>query len=260
MRNPFTSWAVLCQVCLTLVWPASLRADGGQAGQATVVVPRLQGPLAPWQRPEPVTRPTLARPVTVNAGEGQAFLKRLSEDERTKLLREGVVLRQDARSQNRDADTSAISGYIRALAIFHQPKPLVYELMTQPSRLAEFLDDLDASETVRREEPLGELTKFTIEFLWIDIDFWIQHWFYPELSRYEWWLDTEHYDNDIDGNRGYWQLYALDATTTVGEYGVYVDTGIPIPRRWFERIQRRQIPAAMRQFQAFIDAGGVVAR
>lgn len=230
-------------------------------------IPALPGPIAEaWKRPAPLLVPPLASPATTIATlqtgrtEGEAYLATLSPAEREALLRDGVFMVQaedpDSPSATGEGDSAAIKGYIRAVALFQQPKQRTLELMLEPANLALFLEELDGAETVLRIPELGELTKFTIEFLWLDIDFWIQHWFYPELSRYEWYLDTVNFDNDIDGNRGFWQLYALDATRTIGEYGVMVDTGIPIPRRWFERIQRRQIPEAMAQFQAYIDSNG----
>jgi hypothetical protein len=42
----------------------------------------------------------------------------------------------------------------------------------------------------------------------------------------------------------------------VGEYGIQVDTGIPIPRRLMRHIQERRIPEAMREFQRYINSNG----
>ncbi len=210
-----------------------------------------------WHRPAPIAgRVVLA---TDDRTEGQVYLDRLPAEERQILMTEGVILVQqedpDSPSAGSNED-AAVRGYIRAMVIFDQPISRATELMFQPERLADFLEELDDAETIARQDGVGELTKFTIEFLWIDIEFHIQHWFFPDLNRYEWYLDNVHFENDIDGNKGYWQMYQLDDRRTIGEYGVQVDTGIPLPRKWIERIQRRKIPDAMNQFRRFIDSGG----
>lgn len=222
---------------------------------------------AAWVRPLPIHAPALATPATSGgpAGEGptegEVYLGTLAPEVREILLRDGVYLIQgedpDSPSAKGGAPAAAIKGYIRALALFRQPKERTLSLMLEPGKLAWFLEDLHGSRTVARVPDVGELTKFTVKFLWIDVSFWVQHWFYPEISRYEWYMDTVNFKNDIRDNRGYWQLYALDGGRTVGEYGIVVHTGIPIPRSWFERIQRRRIPGAMEQFQRYIDSGGV---
>ena len=235
--------------------------------QEFVVDPgRLPGPDASWDgaRPEPLKREALASPgnvapiPTVNGQtEGARFIASLPAAERSALLRDTYVLIPSTSDmESAQGDDDSVKGFIRALAIFEQPKQTAMNLMFEPEKLALFLSDLDAAKTVRREDGLGELTKFSVAFLWWDIDFWIQHWFYPELGRYEWFIDKKHFENDIEFNAGFWQLYALDATRTVGEYGVQVDTGIPIPRRMFERIQRRAIPGALDQFQKYINSNG----
>jgi len=212
-----------------------------------------------WQRPAPLIRPEYARPVSNTKidgrYEGELFLASLPAEQRKTLLRDGSVLYgEDDKPASKSKD-GGIKGFIKAVAIFNQPKQDTLALMTQPQKLVLFLDSLDKAQTVSRND-VGEITQFSVDFLWWEIDFWIQHWFYPELSRYDWYLDTKNFDNEIDGNKGFWQLYALDENRTVGEYGVYVDTGIPIPRRMFERIQRREIPKALDDFRKFIDSNG----
>lgn len=219
-----------------------------------------------WQRPDPIARnifwhestaasQTTAAAVRMIKGqtEGQAYIAHLPKDQQDTLLKETVVLYGEDQEQKEE---KGIKGYIRAVVIFDQNVETCMELMFEPVRESDYLAELDDTETVTRVDNVGELTKFTIEFLWWDIDFWLQHWFYPEEQRFEWYLDEKNFENDIGGNKGFWQLYALNDTQTVGEYGVYIDTGFPIPRRMFERIQRRQIPEAMRQFQRFINSNG----
>lgn len=227
----------------------------------------LVGPAMADIRPKPLAVGKNASPVSAGAEprfggktEGQVYLESLPAEERAVVLRDKIYLLPetsvDSPSAQQDGDSAAIRGFIRSVVIFEQPKQRVIKHMYQPNTLASFLPRLDRSQTVRRVGDEAELVKFTVEFLFWDIDFWIQHWFYPEISRYEWFLDTKNYENDIEANRGYWQVWALNDRETIGEYGVEVDTGIPIPRNMYKRIQRREIPEAMAAFKKFIDTDG----
>lgn len=193
--------------------------------------------------------------------EGQVYLDSLPADERNVVLRDKIYLLPETNSDSPsnatdEGGSAAIRGFIRSVVIFEQPKPTVIKYMFQPSTLATFLPRLDRSETVKKVGSEAELVKFTVGFLFWDIDFWVQHWFYPEISRYEWFLDKQNYDNDIEATRGYWQVWALNNRQSIGEYGVEVDTGIPIPRNMYKRIQRREIPEAMLAFKKYIDTNG----
>jgi len=249
--------------CLLL----SLAVCGSGAASEVDADQRLFGPdVTTWQRPAPLMVAAFASPRKKVAPEGseqptegQRFLQTLTVEEREILQKDRIFLLQqeDPDSPSRRGTGSApVKGFIRAVAIFDQPKERVIELMFEPGNQDLFLSDLDRAEPVARKTDVGELTRFSIDFWFWDIDFWIQHWFYPEWSRVEWFLDTDHFDSDIDGNTGYWQVYALSDTQSVGEYGITVDTGIPFPRRWMERIQRRRIPGAMKQFLRYINSNG----
>ena len=211
---------------------ALLMGSGVTSGEAVAAEPTYfpGQDTSQWVLPPPLVRPEFARPISnskINGVyEGELYLAKLPADQRETVLKEGALLYGEEDEDSKKSKDGGIKGYIRAVAIFDQPKARTLELMTEPSKLALFLESLDGSVTVARSE-VGEISKFSVGFLWWDIDFWIQHWFYPELSRYDWYMDTKNFDNEIDGNKGFWQLYALDDKRTIGEYGVYVDTGIP---------------------------------
>ena len=71
----------------------------------------------------------------------------------------------------------------------------------------------------------------------------------------EWALDTSQ-KNDIKGQEGYWQLFELNANTTIAEYGTRVDTGIAVPR-WVQNLfARADIPKALTAFRQYMDSNG----
>lgn len=251
----------------SLLFLLLLTVCGCGAASAADLHQRLFGAdVRTWQRPPPLAIPAPASTKTpaspeaaTQPAEGQRFIETLEAEERDVLLKERFYLLagedRDSPSRKRSGD-AAVKGFVRALVIFDQPKNRVMELICATEKQASFLKDLDRSESLARQTDVGELTKFTIDIWFWHIDYWVQHWFYPECGRVEWFLDTEHFDNDIKGMAGFWQLYALSDKQSVAEYGIAVETGIPVPRSWKDAIQRRRIPGAMKQFIRYIDSNG----
>ena len=71
----------------------------------------------------------------------------------------------------------------------------------------------------------------------------------------EWALDPA-YDNDVKVASGFWQVFALDEKTSVGEYGTVVDIGLPVPDALQGYLTRKDLPAALDAFQKYIESGG----
>ncbi len=251
-------WCLLAMSMMCLVEPYG-------SVWASALAQRLFGADAStWKRPPPLFVPTLASPMhhcstPGSPTEGERFIATLTHEERAALLRQKYYLlaKEDPDSPSRTGTGEAsVKGFVRAVVIFDQPKVKAMQLICEPSTQSEFLKDLDTSVTIARQESVGELTQFALHFLFWDVDYWVQHWFYPEYSRVEWFLDTDHFTNDIKAMAGFWQLYTLSETQTIAEYGISVETGIPIPRSWKETIQRWKIPSAMKQCIRYIDSGG----
>jgi hypothetical protein len=181
--------------------------------------------------------------------EGASFLAGLDPALRETLERSGQVV--DGRT---DASSGAYGGYIKAYALFRQPKKRTYELLVEPSRQLQYLPMLSLSNQVERVEN-GELTQFQIKVLFTTTNFRVRHWYYPETSRLEWLLDPA-FKNDIRAQEGFWQLFALDPQTTVGEYGTRVDTGLAVPASVQDFFARRDIPKALAGTRHFVDSNG----
>lgn len=204
-------------------------------------------------RPPPKGRSSLASAVTVAKFDGESpgaeYLRKLPPEERKELDQKGQVLLEDDQSTD-----SGFGGYIRAVAIFHQSKKRVFELMAAPDMQSLFMPHVVSSVPLQRPTN-GQLTEFTLKIMLSHFKFHTMHWFYPEVSRLEWWLDTSQ-KNDISGQEGYWQLFELTPDTTVGEYGTKIDTGIHVPR-WLQNIfARGDIPDALTAFRKYMDSNG----
>ncbi len=185
--------------------------------------------------------------------EGMAFLVTLSPELQSKLKADKKVLLSEP-----DSSKGSYGGLIKAVVLFNQPKPRVFELITQPSRQVTYLPRLTKSDTVWRS-PFGELIDFNVKVLFVSMSFQTQHWYFPEYSRIEWLLNPGH-DNDLAQQLGFWQLYAAGDNYTVAEYGTLVDTGIAIPQRIQESLARRDIPKALDHFQIYINSNGTWTR
>lgn len=180
---------------------------------------------------------------------GAKYLRELKPELKAQIDKEG----QSLLGEEKGADGS-YGGYIRAVAIFHQSKKRVFELMTDTATQALYLPHI-VNAIVAAKPTNGELTQFALKFLWSDVKFRVQHWFYPEMSRSEWNLDTS-VPHDIKAQEGYWQLYELDANTTVGEYGTKVETGMAVPKFIQDMFARGDIPKALTAFRKYMDSNG----
>ncbi len=188
--------------------------------------------------------------------EGEAFLKTLSPELRKTLAEKGQALMEEDQSKE-----GAYAGYIKAVAVFEGSKERVFELITEPNKQVLYLPRLETAETITAF-PNGELTQFSLGVLWSSYHFRVQHWYYPEASRVEWHLsktDPE-WENDIEDQEGYWQLYAAGPNLTIGEYGTYVNTGLAVPKSIQDFFAKKDIPGALTAFRKYISSDGAFRR
>lgn len=205
-------------------------------------------------RPAPKGIGKFAAPISSPAGagktEGQAFWETLSPEMQKTLKEEG----QSLWGEQKQDKTGSYAGYIKAIAIFKQPKARVWELMVVPTMQPKYLPRLTNAKTVDKPD-FGELVEFKLKVAFSKFVFYTRHWFYPEYSRVEWALDPKK-ESDIAVQEGYWQLYALDANTTIGEYGTKVDTGVAVPQFIQDYLAKKDIPTALTAFRAYMDSDG----
>lgn len=204
-------------------------------------------------RPAPKGIGKFAAPISspaVGKTEGQAFWETLSPEMQQTLKEEG----QSLWGEQKQDKTGSYAGYIKAVAVFKQPKARVWELMVVPTMQPKYLPRLTNAKTVDKPE-FGELVEFKLKVVFSKFTFYTRHWFYPEYSRVEWALDPKK-KSDIALQEGYWQLYALDANTTIGEYGTRVDTGVAVPQFIQDFLAKKDIPTALTAFRAYMDSDG----
>lgn len=142
------------------------------------------------------------------SADAKTLLESLTPSAREALRKDGqVVLEQ------RDGNA------LRAVVRFERPLAQVYSVLTEPSTQASYLPHVTQSKTVVRSEE-GESTDMVVSFLFT-FRYRTQHWFYADAHRMEWSLDPAG-PRDLTAQDGFWQLYALDEKTTIGEFGTHV--------------------------------------
>lgn len=215
-------------------------------------------PAQAGERPSSKGKSALASSTTTVKKEGEefagaAYFKSLPADLQAKLLKEDQVLL----AEDKTTDDN-YAGYIKAVAIFKQPKKRAWELMIEPTKQVQFLPRLTGATAAERPAN-GELVDFQLKVLFSTYKFRVQHWFYPEQSRIEWLLDKS-VKNDIKSQEGYWQLFELDENRTIGEYGTRVETGIAAPKFLQDIFARKDIPKALTGMRKFVDSNGTYKR
>jgi hypothetical protein len=225
---------------------------------ATLVLVLTASTAWAGERPAAKGMSPLSSPVTTTRKDegrfaGLAYFKSLPEDQRKELSAKGHILLSEDKS-----GAGTFSGYIRAVAIFKQPKKRVFELMHEPTKQALYLPHL-VSATTQTLAPNGELVEFAIKVMMSTYHYHTQHWFYPEQSRVEWTLDSAS-KNDIKVQDGYWQLFELSDGATIGEYGTRIETGLAVPKFVQDIFARDDIPKAMLAMRKYIDSNGTFRR
>lgn len=176
----------------------------------------LSGLTALAERPPPRGLPDPELFVTAGAADGMTpgarFLATLPPPARELLRKEGrVVLDQKAKDD----------GLVRAVIRFERSPEEVFAIITKPSQQSRYLTHVSESKTVGGRTAEGESVDMEVAFLFVNLTYRIQHWFYPEAQRMEWSLDPTG-DNGLADQAGFFQLYALDEKTTIAEYGTRV--------------------------------------
>lgn len=143
--------------------------------------------------------------------EGARYLATLPSAVREALERDGLVLLPQP---------AGGSTMVRAVARFRRPRAEVFALVSQPAQQQTYVPHVETSKSLGDRTAEGERIDFVVSYVF-SLKYRTQHWFYPEEGRVEWSLDPAGGDG-LQEQEGYWQLYELDASTTVAEYGTHV--------------------------------------
>lgn len=206
------------------------------------------------KRPAPITISRFATPVTMAGrfgrdSEGKAFLRTLPVGLVRKLMEDKYVLLPEETST-----AGSFSGYIRALTLFHQPKKEVYDLILNFDDQGLYQPRLDYAKSVTRTRD-SDLVHFRLKVLLLEVNYWTQHWMYPEYSRIEWNL-ADGYKQELKMAEGFWQLFEVKDDMTIAVYGTRINTGFSVPAKIQYFLTKQDIPSALEAFIKYISSGG----
>jgi hypothetical protein len=145
-------------------------------------------------------------------------------------------------------------GMLLAFVIFEQPRARVLELLGQTWRQAEFRPELRSIETVARH-PDGTTDEHRLRILFVEVVYRLRYHTDREAARIAWALDPA-FDNDLARVDGFWDLYELEASRTLGRFGTAIDVGPVLPPFLQDMATRRNLPRTLERCRRWVDADG----
>jgi len=161
------------------------------------------------------------------------------------LLESKVVLAGHA-----DASTQTAQGFV----IFEQPVERVYRLLSQTTRQREYRPELETIETVRPLED-GSIDEHHLKIMFIGIRYRLRNHWDPAHRRISWELDPE-FENDLRRVDGSWELFALDASRTLGVLTTKVEVAAGMPSFLQDYVTRKNLPGTLERCRHWVDADG----
>jgi hypothetical protein len=154
-----------------------------------------------------------------------------------------------------ESDPAARPGeMVHAYVLFDRPADRVFELLSQTSRQREFRSELESLQTVARcaEGPVDE---HRIRILFVKVTYRLCYRIDPARRRIAWELDPT-FDNPLRRVEGFWELYEMDASRTLGRFGTAVDVGDALPAWVEEWVTRGSLPRTLEHCRRWVNADG----
>jgi hypothetical protein len=143
---------------------------------------------------------------------------------------------------------------VRAYVLFERPVERVYELLSATSRQAEFRSELASLERVARTSD-GQIDEHHIRIVFVELSYRLRYRLDPERRRIAWELDPE-FASAMRRVEGYWELYEMDPSRTLGRFATAVDVSEALPRFLEEAITRKTLPRTLERCRRWVNADG----
>lgn len=154
----------------------------------------------------------------------------------------------------RSRPTGKTSDFIEALVIFEQPRSRVMRLLSQTARQSEFRPELSEVETLEWSGD-GCVDEHRMRLMFMQLRYRLRNHFDFEGSRIWWELDPD-FAGDLEHLEGYWELYELDDTRTLGRFGTRVDVSAALPHWLQDYATRKNVPATVDRVRRWVDSNG----
>jgi hypothetical protein len=143
---------------------------------------------------------------------------------------------------------------VRAYVVFDRPLDRVYALLSETTRQREYRSELEALSTVARL-PDGHVDEQQIRILFAKVGYRLRYRLDPERRRIAWELDPS-LTSPMRRVEGSWELYAMDATRTLGRLSTSVDVGDALPAFLEHAITRTTLPRTLERCRLWVNAAG----
>jgi hypothetical protein len=142
----------------------------------------------------------------------------------------------------------------QAYVVFERPVDRVYELLSATSRQAEYRSDLASLATVART-PDGQIDEHRIRIVFVKVTYRLRYHLDPERMRISWELDPD-FDSPMRRVEGYWELYEMDASRTLGRFATAVDVSEALPEFLEEAVTRRTLRGTLERCRGWVNHDG----
>ncbi len=144
--------------------------------------------------------------------------------------------------------------FVQAYVVFERPVDRVYELLSATSRQAEYRNELASLKTVAGT-PDGRIDEQRIRIVFVKVTYRLRYHLDPERRRISWELDPD-FDSPMRRVEGYWELYEMDASRTLGRFATAVDVSEAIPKFIEEAVTRKTLPGTLERCRGWVNHDG----
>ena len=144
--------------------------------------------------------------------------------------------------------------FVAAFVLFPRPPDIVFALLSQAERQAEFRSAFGAI-TLLGRQPNGWLEEQHVQILFVSFRYRLRWKYDSGAHTLAWHIDPD-FDNSIEHVSGSWELLALDAGRTLGRFATQVRIGAALPRFVQERVTRRNVRQSLESTLAWVESDG----
>jgi hypothetical protein len=143
---------------------------------------------------------------------------------------------------------------VRAYVVFERPVERVYELLSATSRQAEYRSELAFLETVA-QTPDGRIDEHHIRIVFMKVAYRLRYHLDPARKRIAWELDPG-FVSPMRRIEGFWELYEMDSSRTLGRFATTVDVSEALPEFLEEAVTRKTLPRTLERCRHWVNADG----
>jgi hypothetical protein len=143
---------------------------------------------------------------------------------------------------------------VNAYVIFERPVERVYELLSATVRQAEYRSELASLEMVAQTAD-GQIDEHHIRIVFVKVAYRLRYHLDPARWRIAWELDPD-FASAMRRVEGFWELYEMDASRTLGRFATGVDVSEALPEFLEEAVTRKTLPRTLERCRRWVNADG----